>query len=68
MIGGARRLAEWAIESEENEKLFWTIIYLKTLPVSIQGSGLHGEIKLTIKPEELPAKLIERPQLRVCRP
>jgi hypothetical protein len=52
MLGGSRRLAEWARESELNEMLYWTKIYPRLLPLTIQGSGLHGEIELTISTRE----------------
>jgi hypothetical protein len=61
MLGGSRRLAEWAKESELNEMLYWAKIYPRLLPLTVQGSGLHGEIELNVavNPDELQAKLIE---------
>ena len=38
-LGGSRRLTEWAQESPENEKLFWTVIYPKLIPHSHNISG-----------------------------
>lgn len=36
-IGGAVRLAEWAKEAPENEKVFWSSIYPKLLPLQVTG-------------------------------
>src|SRR5262249_39983219 len=60
-LGGVDRVVEWAMESNENEKLFWSSMYMKLLPQRIEGAGLHGEIELNvaIKPDELHQKLIE---------
>lgn len=38
-LGGHKRLAEWAKESKENEKAFWTQIYPKILPHQITGDS-----------------------------
>lgn len=40
-IGGQERLAEWAKESPDNEKVFWASIYPKLLPLmDAQGSNI----------------------------
>jgi hypothetical protein len=52
MIGGSQRLAEWIREDPVNEMLYWTKIYPRLLPLTVQGSGLHGEIELTISTRE----------------
>ena len=44
-LGGAERLAEWADESPDNEKAFWTTIYPKLLPLQVSGEG-GGPVKL----------------------
>ena len=36
-IGGAARLADWAKEAPENEKVFWSSIYPKLLPLQVTG-------------------------------
>jgi hypothetical protein len=60
-LGGVERIIEWAQESAENERIFWSSMYMKLLPQRIEGTGLRGEIELNvaIKPDELSQKLIE---------
>lgn len=38
-LGGAERLASWAKEAPENEKVFWGTIYPKLLPLQVSGEG-----------------------------
>ena len=38
-MGGAARLAEWAKESPENERLFWSRIYTRVLPKELTVSA-----------------------------
>lgn len=46
-LGGADRLVAWVREDPINERLFWTQIYPKLLPVQITGEG--GEpVRLTL--------------------
>ena len=42
-LGGASRLAQWAREDPTNEKAFWTVLYLKILPLQVNGAGENGE-------------------------
>ncbi|MFZ6780242.1 hypothetical protein ACO0LD_25700 [Undibacterium sp. Ji83W] len=42
-LGGALRLAQWAREDPTNEKAFWTVLYLKILPLQVNGAGENGE-------------------------
>jgi hypothetical protein len=51
-LGGWQRLCEWAREEPENERIFWQSIYPRLLPHRIEGTGLHGEIELTISTRE----------------
>lgn len=41
-LGGEKRLADWAKESPENEKVFWQSIYTKLVPVQSEVSGPNG--------------------------
>lgn len=41
-LGGAERLTEWVKESPENEKVFWSSIYTKLIPVKTELSGPDG--------------------------
>jgi hypothetical protein len=58
LVGGARRLADWIREDPVNEMLYWTRIYPRLLPLTVQGSGLL-ELNVAIKGDELQQKLIE---------
>lgn len=42
-LGGADRLIAWAKEDPSNEKVFWGTIYLKLLPLQVNGAGVGGE-------------------------
>ena len=48
ILGGTKRLAAWAAEAPENERVFWGTIYPKLLPLQVTGEGggplemLHG--------------------------
>jgi hypothetical protein len=37
VLGGFRRLVEWAKEAPENERVFWASIYTKLVPLSVGG-------------------------------
>jgi hypothetical protein len=38
-LGGAKRLQEWAQESDDNERVFWAQIYPKLAPLQVTGEG-----------------------------
>ena len=38
-LGGAARLQEWAASSPENERIFWSSIYPRLLPMQVTGEG-----------------------------
>jgi hypothetical protein len=61
-LGGTARLITWAMESEINERLFWTSIWPRLLPLQIVGAGARGEIEVNVKlsREEMMKRLIER--------
>lgn len=37
-LGGTPRLIAWAQESPENEKVFWSSIYTRLVPVQVNGT------------------------------
>lgn len=37
-LGGAERLVAWAQESPDNEKVFWSSIYTKLVPLDVNGN------------------------------
>jgi hypothetical protein len=41
-LGGEKRLAEWAKEDPENERVFWQSIFTKLVPVQQHISGPEG--------------------------
>jgi len=48
-IGGVNRLVEWIRECPENERIFWSQMYMRLLPYLVQGTGPQGEIELRLK-------------------
>lgn len=36
-LGGGERLKAWALEDPQNERVFWSQIYTKLLPLQVQG-------------------------------
>lgn len=61
-LGGVPRLITWAKEDPRNEFAFWTSIWPRLLPLTVQGTGARGEIEMSLKidPGQLEAKLRER--------
>lgn len=47
-LGGAKRLAEWAKEDPQNERVFWGSIYPKLLPLQVSGEG-GGPLQLVLQ-------------------
>ena len=65
IIGGADRLAAWAQESPENERIFWSTIYPKLLPLQVTGANggaIQTERRDFIDPSTLSVE--QRHQLR----
>jgi hypothetical protein len=71
-IGGLQRLVAWIKADAANERLFWSSMFMKLLPVQLEGSGEHGEIEMSVKltPEEAAKRLEERglPSIFGARP
>lgn len=42
-LGGTDRLVAWAQEDEQNERVFWSSIYTKLIPVQTEITGKDGE-------------------------
>jgi hypothetical protein len=42
-LGGTERLVAWAQENPDNEKVFWSSIYTKLIPVQTEITGKDGE-------------------------
>jgi hypothetical protein len=59
-IGGLQRLVAWVKEDPENERIFWSSMYMRLLPIQLQGSGENGALVVTIRKEDLQRKLEER--------
>jgi hypothetical protein len=48
-VGGVARMTEWVRESKENERVFWTSIYTKLLPLQVaadQDNPIHQVHKI----------------------
>jgi hypothetical protein len=61
-IGGLQRLVAWIKADPANERLFWSSMFMRLLPVQLEGSGEHGEVELNVNltPEEMAKRLEER--------
>ena len=60
-LGGLARLIEWCKESEINQRLFWTQIWCRLMPVAIKGSVAHElDVSLKVSGEALRAELEKR--------
>lgn len=58
-LGGAERLFRWAQESPENERDFWTRIYVKLLPLQVSTAD-QGLIVQVVRYSDTP---IQPPKL-----
>jgi len=47
-VGGADRLIDWIKEDPSNEKVFWSQMYTKLLPLQVNGSGDNGEHRIIV--------------------
>lgn len=54
-LGGAPRLTEWAKEAPENEKVFWSSIYPKLLPLQVTGPGGNTPVAVTFNVQPVKA-------------
>ena len=59
-IGGVDRLVTWINESPENERLFWTQMYLRLLPLQINTKVERTDTVVYKTVEEFRVALIER--------
>jgi hypothetical protein len=59
-IGGLERLVKWIKEKPENEYAFWTSMFMRLMPVQIQGTGAQGELVVKVSRDDLARKLEER--------
>jgi len=41
-MGGVERIIEWVGESPDNEKIFWSSMYTKLIPVQTEVTGADG--------------------------
>ena len=58
-LGGVERIIAWAKEDPANERVFWSQMYMRLLPVQLQGT-VTSNVNVTIKREELVQRLVER--------
>lgn len=54
-LGGSVRLEEWAREAPENEKVFWSNIYPKLLPLQVTGPGGNTPVAVTFNVQPVKA-------------
>ena len=63
-LGGADRLLEWARESPDNERVLWSGIFPKLLPLQVTGKDegpLQVSSRVVILPEKRLAEISVRP-------
>ena len=48
-MGGIDRLYKWAMKNNENETAFWTRVFVKLLPLQIQGKFGYEEGDVTVE-------------------
>ena len=60
MMGGAKGLMEWAQRNNENETIFWSIMFMKLIPVQVQGEiQTTNELVVSVTKDDLAKKLEE---------
>jgi hypothetical protein len=57
-LGGINRLVKWVNADKLNERIFWSEMYMKLLPLQVHNSG-PGAVVL-INPEDLDRAIEER--------
>jgi hypothetical protein len=46
-VGGVARMTKWVLESKENERVFWSSIYIKLLPLQVaEDNPIHQVHKI----------------------
>jgi hypothetical protein len=60
-LGGVDGLLKWVKKSPENQAVFWSSMYMRLLPIQVQGTGQNGALQLNIniKREDLARRLEE---------
>lgn len=59
-LGGAERMAAWAQEAPENERVFWGTIFPRLLPLQVNGPGEEGEHLVKVSADEAFARIASR--------
>jgi hypothetical protein len=57
-LGGINRLVKWVNADKENERIFWSEMYMKLLPLQVNATG--NAAVLVINPDEIDKALEER--------
>jgi len=57
-LGGLERMVEWVKEDKENERIFWSSMYMKLLPLHIKSDGTG--LVVVISRDELVKRNEER--------
>jgi hypothetical protein len=55
-LGGPDRMLAWAQEDPLNERIFWSQIYPKLLPLTLNGTGEDDAIKTSVTVEFVAPK------------
>jgi Sigma-70 region 2 len=61
-IGGIERLTKWILKQPAKERIFWSQMYTKLLPLQVRGPAQDGSLVMDMKitMEELRRRLEER--------
>lgn len=59
-LGGAERMTAWAQEAPENERVFWSTIFPRLLPLQVNGPGEDGEHLMKVSADDAFARLASR--------
>jgi hypothetical protein len=51
-LGGVARLIKWAKEDPANERLFWSTLYPRLLPLQAHDAAGNGGITVVISPTD----------------
>ena len=51
-LGGVDRMVEWVKEDPANERVFWSSMYPRLLPVQVEGTGKGGAFTIVVTPDD----------------
>jgi hypothetical protein len=58
-IGGLERLVTWILKKPDNERIFWSMMYPRLMPLQVHGAGPRGELEFNINTRQLSRDQLE---------